>query len=331
MSTMWKLLTTIASPGGRRGSLSVLFFHRVYAEVDDMAPGDPTITSFDERMHWLQSQFNILPLAEGVRRLRDGSLPPAAAAVSFDDGYRDNLVNAAPILQRRGIPATFFIATGFLDGGIMFNDVVIECMRRSRLAYVELPALGLPPMPLGDWGERRQAARTVLRALKYLPMEQRNQHVAALPAACAVELPRSLMLSTPELQALASLPGVELGAHTHNHPILCSLGDDEAKAEIERGRDVLRDLTGGPVPLFAYPNGRWQQDFNDRHRQMARACGFEAAFSTEPAACGPDTDLWALPRFTPWDQGAWRYRLRLLQMTRKRTKSASDAAAHPQD
>lgn len=311
---MWKWLTAMASPGGQRGSLSVLFFHRVYPDVDDMAPGDPTVASFDARMGWLQSQFNILPLAEGVRRLREGSLPPAAAAVSFDDGYRDNLINAAPILQRRGIPATFFIATGFLDGGIMFNDVVIECARRSSLPQVELPRLGLPSMPLGSWAERRHAARSVLRALKYLPMSQRTEHVAALPEAFSVELPNNLMLSTAELKALAALPGVDLGAHTHSHPILCSLSDDQARAEIEQGREVLRELTGRPVPLFAYPNGRWRQDFDERHRQMVQACGFEAAFSTEPAVCRTGADLWALPRFTPWDRTAWRYRLRMLQM-----------------
>lgn len=324
---MWKWLTAMASPGGQRGSLSVLFFHRVYPDVDDMAPGDPTVASFDARMGWLQSQFNILPLAEGVRRLREGSLPPAAAAVSFDDGYRDNLINAAPILQRRGIPATFFIATGFLDGGIMFNDVVIECARRSRLPQVELHRLGLPPMPLGSWAERRHAAITVLRALKYLPMPQRTEHVAALPEAFSVELPNNLMLSTAELKALAALPGVDLGAHTHSHPILCSLSDDQARAEIEQGREVLRELTGRPVPLFAYPNGRWRQDFDERHRQMVQACGFEAAFSTEPAVCRTGADLWALPRFTPWDRTALRYRLRMLQMQWSREPAPAHSLA----
>ena len=328
---MWKLLTSLSSPGGRRGTLSVLFFHRVYPQVDDMAPGDPTTASFDAKMGWLQSQFNIIPLAEGVRRLREGTLPPAAAAISFDDGYRDNLTLAAPILQRRGIPATFFVATAFLDGGIMFNDVVIECMRRTKRHQAQLPNLGLPPLPLGDWNARRHAARTVLRALKYLPAGDRAAQVAALPAALGVELPKDLMLSSSELQALASLPGVDVGGHTHSHPILCSLADDDAQREIAQGRDLLQALTGQAVPLFAYPNGRWGQDFDARHCRMVQACGFEAGFSTEPAVANVHADRWALPRFTPWDQSEFRYRLRLLQMSRsgQPERRPTSAPSHP--
>ena len=61
-------------------------------------------------------------------------LPPAAAAITFDDGYRDNLEIAAPILKRRGLPATLFVASGFIDGGIMFNDMVIEASVRRTIA-----------------------------------------------------------------------------------------------------------------------------------------------------------------------------------------------------
>lgn len=314
---MWKLLTSLSSPGGRRGTLTVLFFHRVYPAVDDMAPGDPTIASFDAKMGWLQSQFNILPLVEGVRRLREGTLPPAAAAISFDDGYRDNLTLAAPILQRRGIPATFFVATAFLDGGIMFNDVVIECMRRTKRHQVHLPNLGLPPLPLGDWNARRHAALTVLHALKYRPAADRAAQVAVLPEMLEVDLPCDLMLNPAELRALANLPGMDIGGHTHSHPILCSLTDEEARHEISHGRALLRTLTGQSVPLFAYPNGRWGKDFDARHCRIVEECGFEAGFSTEPAAGHVNTDRWALPRFTPWDRSERRYRLRLLRMTRK--------------
>ena len=77
----------------------------------------------------LKRRFSVLPLADGVERLYDGTLPASALAVTFDDGYADNLAVAAPLLRKHGVPATLFIATGYVDGGAMWNDIVIEAFR----------------------------------------------------------------------------------------------------------------------------------------------------------------------------------------------------------
>jgi peptidoglycan/xylan/chitin deacetylase (PgdA/CDA1 family) len=321
---MWKLLTTLASQGS---TLTVLYHHRVFAQQDPMMPGEPTAEFFDRMLGWLQSQFNVLPLHEAVRRLANGTLPPAAAAITFDDGYRDNLEVAAPLLQRRGLPATFFVASGFLDGGIMFNDVVIECMRRSPLDSVAVPELGLHSLPLRNWAERSQAAGAVLNAVKYLPAGDREAAVQRLPALCRAELPRDLMLTTPQLRELANLPGFEIGGHTDWHPILARLADEDALGEITRGRDRLQALLDRRMRLFAYPNGRRGQDFDERHRAMAKACGFDAAFTTEPHVGRSGCDPWSLPRFTPWDRTEWRFRLRLLARQRRHLEVQAPAPA----
>ncbi|WP_163360867.1 polysaccharide deacetylase family protein, partial [Escherichia coli] len=85
----------------------------------------------DAILGWLRSWFNVLPLDEAAQRLKDGSLPARAAALSFDDGYADNHDIALPLLQKHGLPCSFFIATGFLDGGRMWNDTLIESIRLS--------------------------------------------------------------------------------------------------------------------------------------------------------------------------------------------------------
>ncbi|MDH3461346.1 MAG: polysaccharide deacetylase family protein [Burkholderiaceae bacterium] len=325
---MWKLLTTLASPGGARGTLTVLFFHRVFARVDPMMPGEPTAKSFDTLLGWVQSQFNVLPLAEGVRRLANHSLPPAAAAITFDDGYRDNLDVAAPLLQRRGLPATFFIASGFLDGGIMFNDVVIECMRRCPMEEILLSNLDIASLSLRTWPERGRAAGIVLRALKYLPFKQRADAVQRLPIHCRVELPNDLMLTSEQVRAMAA-QGFEIGAHTDHHPILARVSDDMARAEITRGRNRLEAIAERSVRLFAFPNGRWGLDFDQRHCDMAKACGFDAAFSTEPSVCHAGSHLWCLPRFTPWDRTELKFRLRLLTWQRRRAEQTPAPARQP--
>ena len=327
--TMWGPITRILSPGGARGKLTVLFFHRVFAEADPMMPGEPTAAWFDRMLGWATSQFKLLPLGEAVERLKSGTLPPAAAALTFDDGYRDNLEVAAPILQRRRVPATFFITTGFLDGGIMFNDIVTETLRRTALSDVALPELGLAALPLHDWAGRRAAVGQVLRAVKYLPFEQRDAAVAELAARCRVSLPTDLMMRSAQVRELAGL-GFELGAHTRSHPILRRLPAEQARAEIAGGRDDLAAITGRRIGLFAYPNGRRHQDFDELHRDMARDAGFDAAFTTEPGTADVRSDLWQLPRFTPWDRSAGRFRMRLWlnHFTNPAAPSAAPAPSH---
>lgn len=289
----------------------MLYFHRVLAERDPLFPDEPTADEFDTMMGWVQKQFTVIPLAEGVQRLINGSLPPAAAAITFDDGYRDNLEVAAPILKRRNLPATLFVASGFVDGGIMFNDMVIEAIRRTSMPVLELAELGIGPLPLGSWEERRDAVSRLLPAIKHLPAPRRNEVVASLEEHARVTLPHDLMMTTKQLRDFAGL-GFEIGAHTENHPILAVLPDDHANQEITRGREQLEGMIDKRVGLFAYPNGRWGKDFDERHVAMAKACGFDAAFSTEPGVCSKRCDLWSLPRFTPWDRTSMRFHLRML-------------------
>src|SRR5688572_19703615 len=108
------------SPAGAHARLTVLIFHRVLPEADPLLPGEPDPLRFRAQMQWLKSSFNVLSLPKAVERLRSGSLPKRAAAVTFDDGYADNFTVALPILQETGISATFFIASGYLNGGRMW-------------------------------------------------------------------------------------------------------------------------------------------------------------------------------------------------------------------
>lgn len=313
---MWKLLTTLASPAGPRSTLSVLFFHRVLASADPMLPDEPTAAGFDTLLGWIRSQFNVLALDEAVRRLADGSLPPAAAAITFDDGYRDNLEVAAPVLRRRGVPATFFIATGFLDGGIMWNDVVFESIRATRRESLQLPGLDIPRLGLHGWDERRHAVTTVLKAIKYLPYPQRAAAAASVATACDVEAPRDLMMTSSQVRELATA-GFGIGAHTDTHPILSRLSDADANAEICRGRERLEAISDRRIGLFAYPNGHWRDDFDDRHIGMVERAGFDAAFTTEAGAGRIGSNRFALPRFTAWDRQPWRFKMRMMANTRQ--------------
>jgi len=206
--------------------------------------------------------------------------------------------------------ATFFIATGFLNGGRMWNDTVIEALRRAPPGELDLSALGLGRYQVDSADSRRAAIQALLRQLKYLPMAERLAQVSALAARVGQPLPDDLMMTTAQLLRLRDA-GMGLGAHTVNHPILARLPASAARQEIAQGRAELEQLLGQPVPLFAYPNGKPGEDYGSEHVAMVRELGFEAAVSTAWGTPRGARDFFQLPRFTPWDRSNGRFVLRL--------------------
>ncbi|MFS2002578.1 polysaccharide deacetylase family protein [Duganella sp. CT11-25] len=273
--------------------LSILIYHRVLARPDPLLPSLPDVRCFDRQMALLKRCFCVLPLSVAARRLQEGTLPARAACITFDDGYADNAELALPVLRRHGLGATFFIASGYLDGGQMWNDDVIEHVRRQAEGTLE---------------QQRQAIDRLLQRFKYLPFEDRLAEVARL----APPRGRELMMRSHQVRSLLAA-GMEIGAHTHRHPILAAMPDAEAQADIAEGKAALEAITQTPVTLFAYPNGKPGVDYTRRHVDMASALGFEAAVSTTAGAAYGGSDVLQLPRFTPWERDRPRFLLRLME------------------
>lgn len=238
-------------------------------------------------------QFNVLPLGEACARLARGRLP----ARTFDDGYANNEEIELPILKRLGLTATFFVSTGYSDGGIMFNDGVIEAIRRAPQGHYDLSRLGLGSYDLSNSANRRTAINALLGQLEYRPIAERTSLVEQLADALRSSLPDNLMMRPAQIKRLHD-EGMEIGGHTVNHPILMTLQDEEARAEIVGGKRRLEEITGAPVTLFAYPNGKLGRDYGPQHVQLVKEAGFAAAVSTTPGVANRSSDLFQLPRFT---------------------------------
>lgn len=310
-----RTLTALASPAGARSRLSAFYFHRTLERPDPLLPGEPDARMFDSILQWIGSQFRVLDPLEACERLYDGSLPSRAAIISFDDGYRDNYTVALPLLLRRRMPAVFFVATGFLGDGAMFNDRVIEAVRRCPDSSLRAPAAGgdgEAVYPIGSDAERRTAIHRILAAIKHLHPEEREERVRRLEWEAGV-VPRSdLMMDASQVAALHQA-GMRVGGHTRSHPILRALPDAQAEAEIRGGADDLAAIVGQRPALFAYPNGRHGKDFDERHVRMVERTGFAFAFTTEPGAADRRSLPFELPRFTPWDRTPSRFAIRALR------------------
>lgn len=305
----------LLSPPGPSARLSVLIFHRVLARQDAMLPDEMHAARFAQLLGWIKTWFQVLPLDEAVQRLRDRRLPARAAAITFDDGYADNHDVALPLLEQAGLSATFFIATGFLNGGRMWNDTLIEAMRLSPLEQLDVSNFApgyadLPSLALHDWHARKRAAMQLIKRTKYLPPVERQQLVDTVATASKAKLPDNLMMSTEQLRAMHRR-GMVIGGHTVNHPILARLSPEAARAEISEGRATLQSMLDAPIRLFAYPNGKPGEDYLPEHVGLVRDAGFEAAVTTSPGAAGVDTQPYEVPRFTPWDSTRTRFGLRM--------------------
>jgi peptidoglycan/xylan/chitin deacetylase (PgdA/CDA1 family) len=306
----WPVSKAVSLLGGPR--LSILIFHRVLAQPDPLQPSEPDAASFARLLGWLGASYQVLPLSEATRRLTDGGLPTNAACITFDDGYADNLTVAAPILVTHRMTATFFIATGFLDGGRMFNDTVIESVRAHRGDELNLEAFGLGRHATRTVPQRLAAIGNLLDQVKYLPQPERDARVADIAATVGLAQKSDLMMTRGQVRDLRRR-GMSIGGHTISHPILTRLTQDEARREIEEGRRDLEEIVGDRVRTFAYPNGKPQRDYDASHVAIVKELGFDAAVSTSWGASKRDTDRFQLPRFTPWDRHALPFRARLAQ------------------
>lgn len=316
------LYGTVATP-----RLSILIFHRVHSETDPLFPYEPDTRRFEAMMRYIASTYRVITLKDAVEQLAQGSLLPRSLVITFDDGYADNAEVAMPILEKLGIRATVFVSTGFLDGGRMWNDSVIECIRACNLKQIDLGDFGLERFSLDSPAERTSVIDVLLPRIKYLTLAEREAAVSRLQRICDVaQLPRNLMMSSDQVRDLHR-SGMEIGAHTVNHPILTSIAPFEAEREIGEGKRTLESLIDAPVDVFAYPNGKPDQDYDYSHTMMVKALGFRGAVSTAPGVAQPGGDLYQLPRFTPWGKSAvvWGARLAFNQQNNRYLRATPSA------
>jgi peptidoglycan/xylan/chitin deacetylase (PgdA/CDA1 family) len=310
-----RLALSWASPGGSQGKLSILIFHRVLPAPDPLFPGEVDRARFDRICSWLRGWFNVLPLELAYQRLLDGSLPERALAITFDDGYRDNAEIAMPVLQAHGLTATFFVATGYLDDGCMWNDKIIEAIRHTRREHLDTADLvgGCNErLSLASIDSRRAAISTMLRRAKYLEQRERLKVADAALKELSVEQPRDLMLQKSQLCDL-SRGGMSVGAHTVSHPILALCEESHALSELRGSKAAIEALLQVPVRLLAYPNGVPGDDISEREPRLAREAGYLLAVTTRWGYSTASSNPFMLPRFSPWDQDRLGYGIRMIR------------------
>jgi peptidoglycan/xylan/chitin deacetylase (PgdA/CDA1 family) len=272
--------------------------HRVNDEHDPFFPSLPTAV-FAARMEHIARHYVVLPVEELVERIQGGQVPGNALALTFDDGYRDNLTHAAPILARLGLRATIFLVTGYVGTPeMLWFDQLAQAFKTATRSDVSFPEGRL--LPLGSTAERLEALAATLHHLKQVPNADRHRGVEQLIRALRprpAERPKRFMLSWEEVDALRGL-GFSVGAHTVSHPILARLTPDEAWREIHGSKAAIEKTLGLTVRAFAYPNGG-PNDYNETTTRLIREADFTCAVTTQHGLNGSVTPPLELRRGGP--------------------------------
>lgn len=278
---------------GRRAA--ILNYHRVltHEEARRSAVDEGMFVSpstFASQLDWLVENFRVLPLAEIVDAiLGDSPLPARACAITFDDGWRDNLIHALPALEARGLPGTLFVVTGRIgSNGAFWPDEMARILR-------ELPAGRRSRLfrRLGVSEGGADPLYALLEFLKDVPVAVRDAALAELRAEAdgPPEPEERVLLDWSELDRMAE-GGVAIEAHGETHDMLTALDDEAAMAELAGSRRTLLERGHGRAGLFAYPAGR----HDARVCRLTAEAGFRAAFTIERRVLGRDADPFAMPR-----------------------------------
>ena len=305
------------APAARTGTRSdkrsrglVLLYHRIDAAADVHAL-NVTPENFHAQLAWLGSNCHVLPL-EALLAGEPEDLPDRAVALTFDDGYTDNLTTAAPALARAGVPATFFLTTRWLDAsGYYWWDLLESALLDSGElpASLEIQVAGeTMGFPTGSLDERRRAHDLIHRRLVQASLADRDWSIAEILewSGAQPHLPQRRPLHADEVRTLAAMPAMDIGAHTVNHLALNCQPDIVVRSEIEDSRDALQRVIDRPVRSFAYPYGAV-----DRRVAEAVRPTWRAACACLERAVSRSFDPARVPRFEikDWDVATFAARI----------------------
>lgn len=263
--------------------LRILCYHGV---CQDGLAGDPWVpgcfvarSAFEDQIRYLSTHSCLLPLSEAVRRLRDGSLPPRAVSITFDDGYANNMDLAYPILQKYNAPATIFLSSAYIESGEMFPFLkvkLIQLILGEKLSPDDLYEYKSTSLDLvmqrADrwWGDAKSRLSS-------------DQWSALRP------------LNVAEVRGLDPKL-IEFGAHSHTHCILKNENRERRQDEIRLSIQKISQWIGRRVSLFAYPNGQ-RRDFDEADIRVLESEGIQAAVTGISGANSFKADPLRLKRY----------------------------------
>lgn len=287
-------------------------FHRVSTEYDPLwPPMDPVL--FERIIKFLKANFNVVLLEDflqGKNAERNGK---PVATVLFDDGYRDNVEIAAPILSRNDCPASFYVVTDCIDRNIPTWTYITDAIfQRNEKTNVSLKNDFVPSeYRKVEWSSKEEGVqwgRKIKPWMKSLSNHDRLWVMEQLLTNCAVDIPRNMMMNWDEVRQLKNA-GFYIGSHSHTHPMLAKLSSEEEIMEEMQVSSARIEKEMGYRPLtISYPIGSWDQ----RVVKAAEDCGYKFGLAVEQRFYNDRKDgIMTIPRVELYNEKWWKTRLRI--------------------
>ena len=289
----------------------ILCYHRVAEGVEDpfylcVSPGN--FAAHLEEMSRAREPATLADVSVPSRRPR--------VVVTLDDGYRDNLTNALPIAESKGVPITVFVTSGILGNhkGLWWDRLgTLLRSRPPQVREIDLSVGGRNVrLPLGSYGMRADldTVRRHLLPLRVSEIEQALDAGSEQWQVASAPPPDAGTLTAEDLRLLAASDTVTIGAHTADHVRLRDRSAREQQDTISGSKNELEQSIGRAVSHFAYPFGG-RADFDDRSVDAVRSVGFDTACTTLPGTARSSTDPYRLPRRLVMDWGRLRFRVQM--------------------
>lgn len=300
----------------------VLMYHRVAEPESDVWDIAVSPANFEQQLQVLRKLGNVIPLKELVERIYSKSFKKNCIAITFDDGYIDNFTTAKPLLEKYKLPATFFIASGYLGKAKEFWWDELEHLVLFTEQLPSVVAITLNGVPIEVTLDEEAELNEVLRQkhktwkafvqepvskrcrlylelwqqLRALPKEELEHELQKIRHWAGVERPvrtDSISMALEQLQELEQHPLFDVGAHTVTHPALALHSPEYQQQELLLNKSFLEQALDKQVELLAYPYG----SYNGYSMAEAYKAGFRAAFTTEEKVVREDNNPYSLARF----------------------------------
>ncbi len=261
-----------------------------------------TSAQFDEHLGFLKEHYR--PLS--VEDFYPGSDADLAGGflITFDDGFRNNLRYAVPILRKHGLKACFFITTGKIGTKeLLWTEKVTLYVLRTREKRITLEFDQSRSFDLATIPQREESSRQIRSYLKTVSpekvaevVEQMEAQIKDVPTSVDHELAdRYIMMTWEEVNKMIEA-GHTIGSHTHTHPMLSTLTADQSMHELKTSRDLIEEHTGQKCQAMSYPNGQ-KENYSDTTLQQLEELGYQCAFTQQPLFNDRQTARFELKRF----------------------------------
>ena len=288
-------------------------FHRVSNEEDALwPPMKPAL--FSRIISFLTQHYQVVPLEHFLDQPDSFKTNnKSIATVLFDDGYKDNIEYAAPILQKYKCPASFYIVTDCIDRNIpTWTYIIDNVLQQTKQDILKLPYDFVPEkfksVQLNNQTQPNVAVKSLKPWMKSLPnMERMLVTESILQQGSDVKTLNNKMMNWEDIRQLNN-EGFIIGSHSHTHPLLASLEDESAiSSELKTSAQKILEQTGHAPQTISYPIG----SFDERVTRLSKEQGYKYGLAVEQKFFQYPSDKMIIPRVELYQQPWWKVKLHL--------------------